>query len=118
MPIASFELDQLDGVAVWQVTGEIDASNVGPLGARMRGGLAYAPLGLALDLRDTTYIDSAGVGLLFEIAARLRAERKALHIVLAPDSFVARVLHAVALENAAAPAADVGEAVAAIRAAG
>lgn len=118
MPTASFQLDQVDGVAVWHVTGEIDASNVGPLGVRMTAGLAHERRGLALDLRDTTYIDSAGVGLLFDMAARLRAERKGLHVVVDPGSFVARVLHAVALERVAAGAAGVAEAVAAIRAAG
>ena len=60
-------------VVVVRVSGEIDASNAAWLDDRLRGALTNRSDGLAVDLTETTYIDSAGLALLFGLATSLRS---------------------------------------------
>ena len=50
---------------------------------------------LVLDLTETSYIDSSGIGLIFDTAARMRNRRQELRLVVEPSSFVGEVLAAV-----------------------
>ena len=54
---------------------------------------------LVLDLTDTSYIDSYGISLIFDAAARLRNRRQQLRLVVPPGSFVGEVLSAVSIEE-------------------
>ena len=67
-----------DGARVLSVTGEIDMSNVAEFGAALDGELA-AGAAVTVDLTGVTYLDSAGIAVLFDRAAshdlRLTAPR-------------------------------------------
>ncbi len=52
-----------------------------------------------LDLSRTSYIDSSGISLIFDAAARLRNRRQQLRLVVPPQSFVSEVLAAASLQD-------------------
>lgn len=96
------EAEPVDGVGVALVEGEVDASNAATVAERLRRVLTNHSLALVVDLTPTTYLDSAGVNVLFELAAALEHRQQRLHVVVAAGSPIARVLEIVRLERAAA----------------
>jgi anti-anti-sigma factor len=93
----SFESD--GDVELARVTGEVDASNVGDLSQRLLEAVSNKARALVLDLTETSYIDSSGISLIFDAAARMRTRRQQLRLVVAPKSFVGEVLAAVSMED-------------------
>jgi anti-anti-sigma factor len=77
---------------VARVQGEIDASNVDWLGSRLRGLLDNQAPGLIVDLADTTYLDSAGIALLFRLSTSLREHQQQLRLVVIDTSPIARMV--------------------------
>ena len=59
-----------DGAVVLVVVGEIDQSNVGQFRDALAGALTGARV--TVDLNGVTYLDSAGIAVLADHAARLR----------------------------------------------
>jgi anti-sigma B factor antagonist len=92
--------DRREPVAVARVQGEIDASNAPWIAARLRTLLTNRSDALAVDLTATTYLDSAGIALMFELAAELRLHQQELHLVVTLDSPIARVVHLTGLDAA------------------
>jgi anti-anti-sigma factor len=108
-------LERLDGVQVARISGEVDASNAGDMKRRLLTEIDNQAQGLVVDLTGTTYLDSAGVHLLFDLANRLRRRQQQLRVVVSAETFVADVLHTVSLEHAAAIDPELDAAVAALR---
>jgi anti-anti-sigma factor len=79
-------------IPVCDIAGELDASNVDDVLARVLAAISNDQPGVVLDLTTTTYLDSAGVRMLFELARRLRMHRQELRIVVPPEGIVRRVL--------------------------
>lgn len=77
---------------VARIVGEIDASNAHDFARELKGVVPNSAIGLIIDLREATYIDSSGVHLIFDLADALRRRQQILHLVVAPDSFVGDVL--------------------------
>jgi anti-anti-sigma factor len=102
----SFESD--GGVELAHVAGEVDASNVEDLTNQLLQGVSNQSKAVVLDLTETSYIDSSGISLIFDAAARLRNRRQELRLVVTPRSFVGEVLAAVSMERSVAidPALD------------
>jgi anti-anti-sigma factor len=100
--LARIEEQRLGDVAVAGVDGEIDASNTEWLGTRLRGLLTNRSSALIVDLTRTTYLDSAGIALLFELAAELRLHQQQLRLVLEPASPIARMAQLTGLDEAVA----------------
>jgi anti-anti-sigma factor len=94
----SFETTAED-VALARVAGEVDASNVESLSRRLLDGISNKARALVLDLTETSYIDSSGISLIFDAAARLRNRRQTLRLVVTPQSFVSEVLSAVSMQD-------------------
>ena len=88
------------GVSVTRVTGEIDASNARWLEDRLRAPLTNQLDALVVDLTATTYIDSAGIALLFGLATELRQHQQQLRLVIAEDSPIARMVQLAGLSAA------------------
>jgi anti-sigma B factor antagonist len=84
-------------VPVCEIRGELDASNVDHVLERVLGTVPNDAPGVALDLSQTSYLDSAGVRILFELARRLRTRRQELRIAVPGDGIVRRVLVLTAL---------------------
>ena len=81
-----------DGAPVAELRGELDLSNVETLRADLLARLAALPAGarFTLDLRATTYLPSAGIGLLLELTDGARARGVDLHVLTEPDGLAAR----------------------------
>jgi anti-anti-sigma factor len=93
----SFERD--GEVELARVAGELDASNVDDLSERLLDEVSNKVKALVLDLSQTSYIDSSGISLIFDAAARLRNRRQELRLVVPPRSFVGEVLAAVSMQE-------------------
>ena len=97
-----------------RVAGEVDASNVDDLSQTLLQTLSNQARAVVIDLTDTSYIDSSGISLIFDAAARLRNRRQELRLVAAPKSFVAEVLAAVSMQESVAIDPEVGDALRAV----
>jgi anti-anti-sigma factor len=93
-------VDRTEGsVPVCEIRGELDASNVEHVLECVAGNVANEAPGMVLDLGQTSYLDSAGVRILFELARRLRTRRQELRIAVPGDGIVRRVLVLTALAD-------------------
>ena len=97
--LASLSLDRNGRVAVATIAGEIDFSNADDLGRRITGWMSNEEVALVLDLVKLSYSDSAGINLVFDLAARLREHGQAFAIVLPADSQPWRTFSIVGLES-------------------
>ena len=87
-------------VAVARVSGEVDASNAEWLEGRLRAALTNRSESLVIDLTATTYLDSAGIALLFGLATALRQHQQELRLVVPEDSPIARMVRLTGLDAA------------------
>jgi anti-anti-sigma factor len=92
--------EQHDDLPVAVVEGEIDASNSREIGERLRRLLTNRSTALVIDLTETTYMDSAGIHLLFGLAAELTDRQQRLALVVPPDSQLVRVVTITGLDQA------------------
>jgi anti-anti-sigma factor len=86
-------------VPVCEVRGEVDASNIDLVQSRLLETVTSDAPGLVIDLTGTTYLDSAGVRVLFFLARALRARRQELRLVVPQNGVVRRVLTLTALDD-------------------
>jgi anti-anti-sigma factor len=103
-------------IVVAHVAGEIDLSNAGKVGAQLAEAVPNRALGLVVDLAETTYFDSSGVSLVFELAERLRRRQQRLRVVVPDDAPLLRVLRIVDAAGAVPVVGTVEQAEAEIRA--
>jgi anti-anti-sigma factor len=89
--LARITLSEDDGVTVAAVIGEVDISNVHTVG-ELLDQLPNQALGLVVDLRATSYLDSSGISLLHDLATRLAQRTQRLAIVSDERSLPHRVL--------------------------
>jgi anti-anti-sigma factor len=112
----SFETE--GDVALAHVAGEVDASNVDDLTKQLLDGVSNNSRALVLDLTQTSYIDSSGISLIFDAAARMKNRRQQLRLVVVPKSFVSEVLAAVSMADSVPIDSEVPQAVRAAGSAG
>ncbi len=86
--------------AIAHVVGEIDASNVGWVEERLRTPLTNRCEVLAVDLTGATYLDSAGIAMLFGLASALRQHQQQLRLVVSEGSSIARMVGLAGLGSA------------------
>jgi anti-anti-sigma factor len=108
----TFESD--GDVELARVAGEVDASNVDDLSETLLETISNKARAVVIDLTDTSYIDSSGISLIFDAAARLRNRRQELRLVVPPRSFVAEVLAAVSMQDSVAIDPVIGDALRAV----
>lgn len=82
-------------VVVAQVAGEIDLASAGDVADQLAGAVSNRALGLVVDLSETTYLDSSGISLLFDLAERLRRRQQRLRLVVPEGAPLRRVLRIV-----------------------
>jgi anti-anti-sigma factor len=99
VPLARLHEEWRGPLAVVRLDGQVDASNVDVIGVRLRRTLTNHAQGLVLDLRETTYLDSAGINLLFALGAEMRSRQQALRLVVAAGSPIARMLAITTLDR-------------------
>jgi anti-sigma B factor antagonist len=100
--LARLSLETQGDIELARVAGEVDASNVADLSQRLLAAVSNEARAVVLDLSETSYIDSSGISLIFDTAARLKNRRQELRLVVPPHSFVGEVLAAVSMEKSVA----------------
>jgi anti-anti-sigma factor len=85
---------------VARVEGEVDASNAEVVGVKLHALVTNRSVALVVDLTETTYLDSAGINLLFALAEELRARQQTLRLVLAGATPIARMAGITGLDHA------------------
>jgi anti-anti-sigma factor len=100
MTLANLECSSRDGVLIVAVAGEIDLSNADSIRDEVVDAVGTAHDRVALDLTATTYLDSTGVRLLFDLATRMQARRRRLALVVTDRAIVRRVIVLTKLDEA------------------
>jgi len=90
--LASIEAEQRGATLLLRISGEIDVSNARELSAAIEAAVPNGILRIVMDLTDITYLDSAGVKLLLQLADRLRARRRKLRLVVPAQAPIRAVL--------------------------
>ena len=98
--LARLEDEWHDEIPVARVQGEVDASNVKEIGDRLRSLLSNRSMAMIVDLSATTYLDSAGINLLFTLAEEMRSRQQRLALVVADPSPIARMVALTGLDRA------------------
>jgi anti-anti-sigma factor len=113
--LAKLSFETEGDVELAHVAGEVDASNVDDLTQQLLEAVSNEARAVVLDLTETSYIDSSGISLIFDAAARMKNRRQQLRLVVVPKSFVSEVLAAVSMADSVPIDPEVS---AAVRAAG
>jgi anti-anti-sigma factor len=79
-------------IPVAAVSGEIDASNAADVSERLRSLLTNHVEVMVVDLSSVTYLDSAGINLLFALGEQLRGRQQKLAVVVSGGSPIARMI--------------------------
>jgi anti-anti-sigma factor len=106
-----------DEIVVASVSGEIDLASAKNVGGELAEAVPNKALGLVVDLSGTSYLDSSGISLIFELAERLRRRQQQLLLVVPAQAPLRRVLNIVSAGGVVPIVETVEDATAQIRAA-
>ncbi len=95
----SVDVEHHDGIPVARLAGEVDLTRAPGIRIALLRAVTNQDHGLVLDLRETTYLDSAGVNIIFELAERLSARQQRLAAVVPDRAIIERVLTLVNLRS-------------------
>lgn len=115
MQIADVEFERQGSIAVATVSGEIDMANAPAIRLRVAELVTPDDDALVLDLSPLSFIDSAGLHAIVELATALRERRQRLLLCVPPGSQVARTLQVIGITQAVSIHPDREEAIAAAR---
>ena len=115
-PNLEVSIEGAEDVVVVHVAGEIDLASAPVLGDKLSSAVPNRALGLVIDLSGTTYLDSSGVSLVFDLAERLRRRGQELRLVIPEGAPLRRVLRIVDADGTMPVLPTVGEATDQIRA--
>ncbi|MGH3874786.1 MAG: STAS domain-containing protein [Pseudonocardiaceae bacterium] len=96
---AKVESSAADGSMRIIVSGEIDLANAAAVEDEIRDAVSGPPAAVSVDLTAVTYLDSAGVRILFALASRLQALRVMLELVVPLDSPTRRLIELSGFES-------------------
>jgi anti-anti-sigma factor len=113
--LATLRLELGTDTPVARLVGEVDASNAPGFTAELKDAVPNTAIGLVLDLSETTYLDSSGLHLIFDLAEALRRRQQTLQLVVSPDTFIADVVAAVRLDGTAGVSPTLAEALEGVR---
>lgn len=117
MKLADVRAQMSGGILVVSIEGEIDMSNARELGSAIARRLTNEALGAVLDLSNVSYIDSAGIHVVFDLRERLKTRGQALRLVVPAGSPISSMVDLVDLPRAVGVVETAAEALAAIAAA-
>ena len=112
--LARIEDEWHDEIPVARMQGEVDASNVKEMGDRLRSLMSNRSVALVVDLSATTYLDSAGINMLFSLAEELRGRQQRLALVVGAGSPIARMITLTGLDQTIPVTAGLPEALSAV----
>ncbi|HEX4101258.1 MAG: STAS domain-containing protein [Pseudonocardiaceae bacterium] len=99
---ATVEASAKNGSMYITLSGEIDLANAVAVEDEIREAVSNQPEMVSVDLTNLTYLDSAGVRILFALASRLQALRIVLELVVPLDSPTRRLIELSGFESLAA----------------
>ena len=106
----ALDITSEDTIVVARLRGEIDLANAKPIGSLVAGAVTNDATGVVLDLTETTYLDSSGVHLVFDLNERLVARQQRLVLAIPAESRIRRVLELVNVESVVPVVTEVEEA--------
>jgi anti-anti-sigma factor len=92
MTVAKVKTNADNGSMHIAVSGEIDLANAAAVEDELREAVSQQPTTVSVDLTDLTYLDSAGIRILFTMASRLQALRIVLALIVPLDSPTRRLI--------------------------
>jgi anti-anti-sigma factor len=98
---AKVETSAEDGSMHITLSGEIDLANAAVVEDEIRAAVSNQPTTVSVDLTDLTYMDSAGIRILFVLASRLQALRIVLELIVPLDSPTRRIVELSGFESLA-----------------
>lgn len=101
MTAARIETSIEDGSMHITVSGEIDLANAAAVEDEIREAVSTQPTAVSVDLTEITYMDSAGVRILFALASRLQALRIMLEFIVPLGSPTRRLIEISGFESLA-----------------
>jgi anti-anti-sigma factor len=93
MRLADLRFDLRGRVVVARLDGELDMSNADELGAALAQRMPNEAQGLVLDLSRLSYMDSAGIQLVYELLERLKDRGQQMRLVVPRGCPVSHALH-------------------------
>jgi anti-sigma B factor antagonist len=99
--LARIAVHDEDDLRVVDIAGEIDTSNVEEVRTGALDGFPNSALGLILDLRALSYIDSAGIALAFDVTERLRQRGQSVALVVQPRALIRHALEVTGIDDVA-----------------
>jgi anti-anti-sigma factor len=96
----ALDIDQIDGVPIAHVDGDIDAANATAARRQLAEALGHDALSLVVDLSAARYVDSAGIDMLLRLSERLDRRRAKLILVIPDASQLSRLATIVGLPAA------------------
>ena len=97
--LGQVQIEVADGLLVARLRGEIDISNVHDIAQALVNAASNADVGVIADLSAVTYLDSAGIRLLFDLERALRDRRKQLLLVIGDVPTTRRILQICGLDS-------------------
>ena len=110
------EISEQDGVTVARLHGDIDLVGVPVIMGLLRERSRDSAVGLAVDLSEVRYLDSAAMHMLFQVAQELSVARKGMAVALPPDSPITTLLRITSFHEVAKTHASLDEAVGSLKA--
>ena len=108
-------VETADGLLVARLAGEIDLANADVVRSALARAASNDIVGVVIDLSETTYMDSAGINVLFQVRERLRVRGQELRLVVPPASGAHDALRYAGVLDALAVSESVDAALAALR---
>lgn len=87
-------VESISDVPVVRVSGDVDMSNTGSIEDAIASAVTNRAHGMVLDLSGTTYLDSAGIRMLYHAESRLAMHQQRLVIVVPTEAQIRRALQA------------------------
>jgi anti-sigma B factor antagonist len=97
--LADLQDEWHEEIPVARVRGEVDASNVKEIADWLRELLSNRSVAMVVDLSETTYLDSAGINMLFALAEEMRGRQQSLALVVGERSPIGRVVSLTGLDQ-------------------
>jgi anti-anti-sigma factor len=112
--LAEIVVTHRDNTVVVTITGEVDHSNAGDIGAALMGHAETDGTGLVVDLSSLEFLASAGIRMLLRLRATQSGKAGLLRVVVPPHAPIKRVLDVVDIPNLMRLDASVDEALASL----
>jgi anti-anti-sigma factor len=101
MTVATVQTSTEGGSIRIRLSGEIDLANVATVEEEILKSVPDQATAMSVDLTDLTYMDSTGIRILFNLAARLQELRIALEFIVPLDSPIRRLIELSGFESLA-----------------